>query len=128
MRHRSSLPIYHQNIFDRSSLPILKVKGIVRSNSRGMRHRLIINDRNNGDAFRVETRSFLKGIDVNMIPPTAAEAEEEAGVSLPNSMISSISGKRFERDLPVFPATLRTSPDLPSRFRFDASTLLGHKI
>lgn len=58
-------------------------------------------DRNTGDVFRVETRSFLKGIDVNRIPPTAAEAEEEAGVSSPNSTISSISGKRSERDLPV---------------------------
>ncbi|KAI3714867.1 hypothetical protein L6452_21827 [Arctium lappa] len=48
MRHRSSLPIYHQNIFDRSSLPILKVKGKVRSNSRGMRHQLTIN----GNALR----------------------------------------------------------------------------
>ncbi|XP_071685942.1 homeobox-leucine zipper protein HAT4-like [Rutidosis leptorrhynchoides] len=58
-------------------------------------------DRNNAEAFKVETRSFLKGIDVNRIPPTAAEAEEEAGVSSPNSTISSISGKRSERDLPV---------------------------
>ncbi|KAI3828909.1 hypothetical protein L1987_03020 [Smallanthus sonchifolius] len=56
-------------------------------------------DRNTADAFRVETRSFLKGIDVNRIPP--ATAEEEAGVSSPNSTISSISGKRSERDLPV---------------------------
>ncbi|KAI7756070.1 hypothetical protein M8C21_015509 [Ambrosia artemisiifolia] len=58
-------------------------------------------DRNNVDAFRVETRSFLKGIDVNRIPTTAAEAEEEAGVSSPNSTISSISGKRSERDVTV---------------------------
>ncbi|KAK9068028.1 hypothetical protein SSX86_012139 [Deinandra increscens subsp. villosa] len=59
-------------------------------------------DRNhNADAFRVETRSFLKGIDVNRIPATAAEAEEEAGVSSPNSTVSSISGKRSERDLPA---------------------------
>ncbi|KVH91978.1 HD-ZIP protein, N-terminal [Cynara cardunculus var. scolymus] len=58
-------------------------------------------DRNNADAFRVETRSFLKGIDVNRLPPTTAEAEDEAGVSSPNSTISSISGKRSERDLPV---------------------------
>nr|XP_043628101.1 homeobox-leucine zipper protein HAT4 [Erigeron canadensis] len=58
-------------------------------------------DRNTVDAFRVETRSFLKGIDVNRTPTTAVEAEEEAGVSSPNSTISSISGKRSERDLPV---------------------------
>ncbi|KAD4178290.1 hypothetical protein R6Q59_021866 [Mikania micrantha] len=56
-------------------------------------------DRNNVDAFKVETRSFLKGIDVNRKPPTAAEAEEEAGVSSPNSTISSISAKRSERDV-----------------------------
>ncbi|KAK1419042.1 hypothetical protein QVD17_28198 [Tagetes erecta] len=58
-------------------------------------------DRHNVDAYKVETRSFLKGIDVNRIPAPAAEAEEEAGVSSPNSTISSISGKRNERDLPV---------------------------
>lgn len=48
----------------------------------------------NQDAFRVETRSFLKGIDVNRMPATAAEADEEAGMSSPNSTISSVSGKR----------------------------------
>ncbi|PWA66288.1 HD-ZIP protein [Artemisia annua] len=58
-------------------------------------------DRNTSDAFRVETRSFLKGIDVNRIPATVTEAEDEAGVSSPNSTISSISGKRSERDVPV---------------------------
>ncbi|KAF5774989.1 putative transcription factor HD-ZIP family [Helianthus annuus] len=57
-------------------------------------------DRHNADAFKVETRSFLKGIDVNRIPATTAEAEEEVGVSSPKSTISSISGKRSERDLP----------------------------
>lgn len=56
---------------------------------------------NIADAFKVETRSFLKGIDVNRIPRTAAEVEEEADVSSPNSTISSISGKRSERDLSV---------------------------
>lgn len=44
-------------------------------------------------------KSFLKGIDVNRIPVTATETEEEGGVSSPNSTISSISGKRSERDL-----------------------------
>lgn len=58
-------------------------------------------DRNTSDAFKVETRSFLKGIDVNRIPATVAEPEDEAGVSSPNSTISSISGKRSERDVPV---------------------------
>lgn len=45
----------------------------------------------------METRSFLKGIDVNCLPATA-DAEEEAGVSSPNSTISSVSGKRSERE------------------------------
>ncbi|GKC06072.1 homeobox-leucine zipper protein HAT4-like protein, partial [Tanacetum coccineum] len=58
-------------------------------------------DRNTSDAFKVETRSFLKGIDVNRIPATVTEPEDEAGVSSPNSTISSISGKRSERDAPV---------------------------
>ncbi|KAJ4953889.1 hypothetical protein NE237_030721 [Protea cynaroides] len=44
-----------------------------------------------------ETRSFLKGIDVNRLPSTA-ECEEEAGVSSPNSTISSVSRKRSKRD------------------------------
>ncbi|KAG8374685.1 hypothetical protein BUALT_Bualt10G0021600 [Buddleja alternifolia] len=54
------------------------------------------------ETCRVETRSFLKGIDVNCLPPTAAadaeEEEEEGGVSSPNSTISSVSGKRSERE------------------------------
>ena len=50
------------------------------------------------DACRVETRAFLKGIDVNRLPAATADAEEEAGVSSPNSTISSISGKRSERE------------------------------
>nr|XP_004241991.1 homeobox-leucine zipper protein HAT4 [Solanum lycopersicum] len=46
----------------------------------------------------METRSFLKGIDVNRMPAMAAE-EEEGGVSSPNSTISSLSGnKRSERE------------------------------
>ncbi|CAA2985383.1 homeobox-leucine zipper HAT4-like [Olea europaea subsp. europaea] len=44
-----------------------------------------------------ETRTFLKGIDVNRLPK-AADLEEEAGVSSPNSTISSVSGKRSERE------------------------------
>ncbi|CAN4127658.1 unnamed protein product [Withania somnifera] len=47
---------------------------------------------------RVETRTFLKGIDVNRLPETE-DAAEEAGVSSPNSTISSVSGnKRSERE------------------------------
>ena len=45
----------------------------------------------------LDTRSFLRGIDVNRAP-TMAYYEEEGGVSSPNSTISSISGKRNERD------------------------------
>ncbi|KAJ4950322.1 hypothetical protein NE237_027154 [Protea cynaroides] len=51
----------------------------------------------NLEIYRGETRSFLKGIDVNRLPSTG-ECEEEAGVSSPNSTISSVSGKRSERD------------------------------
>ncbi|XP_009589459.1 homeobox-leucine zipper protein HAT4-like [Nicotiana tomentosiformis] len=52
----------------------------------------------NSEICRVETRTFLKGIDVNRLPATA-DADEEAGVSSPNSTISSVSGnKRSERE------------------------------
>ncbi|KAH6771779.1 homeobox protein 2 [Perilla frutescens var. frutescens] len=55
------------------------------------------------EACRAETRSFLKGIDVNCLPETAdaeeeEEEEEEGGVSSPNSTVSSVSGKRSERE------------------------------
>ncbi|XP_077235350.1 homeobox-leucine zipper protein HAT4-like [Tasmannia lanceolata] len=50
------------------------------------------------EIYRGETRSFLKGIDVNRMPSTA-DNEEDAAVSSPNSTVSSISGKRNERDL-----------------------------
>ncbi|XP_039062516.1 homeobox-leucine zipper protein HAT4-like [Hibiscus syriacus] len=44
------------------------------------------------------TKLFLGGIDVNRVPSTA-DCEEEAGVSSPNSTISSsVSGKRSERE------------------------------
>lgn len=52
-----------------------------------------------------DARSFLRGLDVNRTPPSAAAAaatadcyEEENGVSSPNSTVSSISGKRSERE------------------------------
>ncbi|GMJ15076.1 hypothetical protein like AT5G47370 [Hibiscus trionum] len=53
----------------------------------------------NPESLRTEsTRSFLRGIDVNRLPSTA-DCEEEAGVSSPNSTISSsVSGKRSERE------------------------------
>ncbi|KAK4493242.1 hypothetical protein RD792_017886 [Penstemon davidsonii] len=44
-----------------------------------------------------ETRSFFKGIDVNRLP-CSEEEEEGGGVSSPNSTISSVSGKRSERE------------------------------
>ncbi|KAL4353340.1 hypothetical protein GQ457_06G033110 [Hibiscus cannabinus] len=46
---------------------------------------------------KLDTRSVLGGIDVNLAPATA-ECEEEGGVSSPNSTVSSLSGKRNERD------------------------------
>ncbi|KAK8487315.1 hypothetical protein V6N13_093416 [Hibiscus sabdariffa] len=46
----------------------------------------------------LNTRSFLKGIDVNRAPTTTADCEEEGGMPSPNSTISSISGKKNERD------------------------------
>ncbi|GLT91100.1 hypothetical protein SLE2022_090070 [Rubroshorea leprosula] len=51
----------------------------------------------NSESSRPEMKSFLRGIDVNRLPSTA-DCEEEAGVSSPNSTISSVSGKRSERD------------------------------
>jgi len=51
----------------------------------------------NSETCRAETRSFLRGIDVNRLPSTA-DCEEEAGVSSPNSTLSSVSGKRSERE------------------------------
>lgn len=52
------------------------------------------------DAFQPspEARSYLRGIDMNRRPPSTAECEEEVGVSSPNSTISSVSGKRSERE------------------------------
>ncbi|VVB06372.1 unnamed protein product [Arabis nemorensis] len=48
-----------------------------------------------------EVRSFLRGIDVNRASSTVvADLEEDAGVSSPNSTVSSVmSGKRNEREL-----------------------------
>ncbi|CAN4099755.1 unnamed protein product [Withania somnifera] len=56
-------------------------------------------DRNSETCRFMETRSFLNGIDVNRMPAATVDAEEEAGVSSPNSTISSVSGnKRSERE------------------------------
>ncbi|KAI4327155.1 hypothetical protein L6164_019651 [Bauhinia variegata] len=51
----------------------------------------------NSETCRAEGRSFLRGIDVNRLP-SAVDCEEEAGVSSPNSTISTVSGKRSERE------------------------------
>lgn len=57
----------------------------------------------NSETCRVETRTLLKGIDVNRAP-AATDADEEAGVSSPNSTISSVSGnKRSEREAMMNP-------------------------
>ncbi|XP_022770204.1 homeobox-leucine zipper protein HAT3-like [Durio zibethinus] len=45
----------------------------------------------------LDARSFLGGIDVNQAP-AMVDCEEEGGLSSPNSTVSSISGKRNERD------------------------------
>ncbi|XP_048435885.1 homeobox-leucine zipper protein HAT4-like [Pyrus x bretschneideri] len=51
----------------------------------------------NSETYRAGPRSFLRGIDVNR-PPSTGDCEDEAGVSSPNSTVSSVSGKRSERD------------------------------
>lgn len=51
----------------------------------------------NPEACRGEARSLLKGIDVNRLPE-AADAKEDMFVSSPNSTLSSVSGKRSERE------------------------------
>ncbi|KAL0738143.1 hypothetical protein Bca4012_014353 [Brassica carinata] len=50
------------------------------------------------DSSPVETRTFIGGIDVNIPPSTAEYGEEDAGVSSPNSTVSSSTGKRSERE------------------------------
>ncbi|KAK7406291.1 hypothetical protein VNO78_07914 [Psophocarpus tetragonolobus] len=44
-----------------------------------------------------EAGPFLRGIDVNRLP-SVVDCEEEAAVSSPNSTVSSVSGKRSERE------------------------------
>ncbi|XP_008796136.2 homeobox-leucine zipper protein HAT4-like [Phoenix dactylifera] len=43
---------------------------------------------------------LLRGIDVNRAPAAERESEEEAGASSPNSTVSSVSGKRGDREVP----------------------------
>lgn len=46
------------------------------------------------ETCRVDRRSFLTGIDVNRVPVTTVDMEEETGMSSPNSTISSLSGNK----------------------------------
>ncbi|XP_006284142.2 homeobox-leucine zipper protein HAT4 [Capsella rubella] len=52
----------------------------------------------NSDSSQKEKRTFIRGIDVNRPPSTAEYGEEDAGVSSPNSTVSSSTGKRSERE------------------------------
>ncbi|KAI3997585.1 hypothetical protein MKX01_029416 [Papaver californicum] len=66
-----------------------------------------MNTDQNLEMYRGETRSFLRGIDVNRMPQKTMisriidnnDEEEEGGNSSPNSTLSSLSGKRSLRDL-----------------------------
>ncbi|XP_010449718.1 PREDICTED: homeobox-leucine zipper protein HAT4-like [Camelina sativa] len=52
----------------------------------------------NSDSSQKETRTFIRGIDVNIPPSTTEYGDEDAGVSSPNSTVSSSTGKRSERE------------------------------
>ncbi|KAJ8650004.1 hypothetical protein MRB53_003027 [Persea americana] len=75
----------------------------LRSSSSENRHPLQLNLMPWNDLFASTERSsetirpFLKGIDVNRKPSTV-DCEDEAGISSPNSTVSSVSGKRSERE------------------------------
>ncbi|KAI5417572.1 hypothetical protein KIW84_042251 [Lathyrus oleraceus] len=61
---------------------------------------LISSSDRNSHTCRNEDGRFLRGFDVNRLPSTVIEheEEEETGVSSPNSTVSSVSGKRSERE------------------------------
>lgn len=44
------------------------------------------------------TRFFQRGIDMNRVPAAVTDCDDETGVSSPNSTLSSLSGKRSERE------------------------------
>ncbi|WOL07605.1 homeobox-leucine zipper protein HAT4-like isoform X2 [Canna indica] len=46
-------------------------------------------------------RPLLRGIDVNRVPAGERDSDEDAGASSPNSTLSSVGGKRAERDHPL---------------------------
>lgn len=51
----------------------------------------------NLESSQPEIKSFLRGINVNRLP-SIVDCKLEARVSSPNNTISSVSGKRSERD------------------------------
>ncbi|XP_058745220.1 homeobox-leucine zipper protein HAT3 [Vicia villosa] len=62
-------------------------------------HRVSFNNLFHFHDLSTETRSFLRGIDGNSLRASAAAVfDDENGVSSPNSTVSSISGKRSERE------------------------------
>ncbi|XP_050238578.1 homeobox-leucine zipper protein HAT3 [Mercurialis annua] len=60
-------------------------------------HRTSLNDLFQSADRNTDTRSFQRVPDMNRMPQIV-ECEDEAGVSSPNSTISSLSGKRSERE------------------------------
>ncbi|XP_010055469.2 homeobox-leucine zipper protein HAT4 isoform X2 [Eucalyptus grandis] len=91
----------------RQSLQLNLMPSLVPSSASSAQSGFNLQKRSCNDAFpsssdrNSEARSFLRGIDVNREPSAGAAAdygEDEAGVSSPNSMASTVSGKRSERD------------------------------
>ncbi|XP_002511608.2 homeobox-leucine zipper protein HAT3 [Ricinus communis] len=60
-------------------------------------HSTSLNDLFQSSDRNSDTRSFQRGIDMNRMP-LFADCDDENGVSSPNSTISSLSGKRSERE------------------------------
>ncbi|KFK22263.1 hypothetical protein AALP_AAs66747U001700 [Arabis alpina] len=56
------------------------------------------NESFNSSVPNSETRTVFRGIDVNRPPSTTEYGDEDAGVSSPNSTVSSSTGKRSERE------------------------------
>ncbi|KAJ9188521.1 hypothetical protein P3X46_003873 [Hevea brasiliensis] len=59
--------------------------------------RISLNDLFQSSDRNSDARTFQRGIDMNRIP-SVADCDDETGVSSPNSTVSSISGKRSERE------------------------------
>ncbi|CAL1401647.1 unnamed protein product [Linum trigynum] len=98
-----SFPPHHHHHHAPLHLNLMPSSVSSSSSSSGMNHAAqILNPSSdlNSDPNRGETAiPFLRGIDVNRLP--TADCDEEPGVSSPNSTVSSISGKRSERDQPA---------------------------